>query len=204
MDRPWVALSFLVAMSLLAGCTLGQDANDGTTPTPTPTPSPIFPTPDPTPTPEVTPTPTPTPATPTPTPTPATPTPTPTPPPPPTTFFLNVSHDYSQAASTETFTIPNGTVELEITLDFMPGATALGSGACAGPNARIVVKRPDATVYDDATMAAGTGDPATTHCGVTRATTTTGFGGPVVAGTWTAEFTGQGTGFGHVRIAPAS
>lgn len=202
MVRRLARVCALALVLALAGCTKEEGSTPPpASPTPEPTPSPTpeaSPQPTPTPTPSPTPSPTPTP---TPTPTPAS-TPPPTPTPAGTPFFLNVSHDYAQPGETQTFSIPAGTVELEIRLDFTPASTPLG-GVCAGAG-RIVVKRPDATVYDDGTMGPGTGDPATTHCPVNRATTTTGLGGAVVAGTWSVEFSGQGQGFGHVQVKPAA
>lgn len=188
-------LAVLLALLLMAVASTGCTKDEGTptiTPSPPPTASPL---PEPPPTPPASPT-----AEPTPT---LAPTPTPTPPAPtPTPFYLNVTHDYAQPARTQTFVIPEGTATLEIRPDFTPVATALG-GVCAGPSARMVIKRPDATVYDDATMGPGTGDPGTVHCPVNRASATGDLGGEVVPGTWSVEFSGQGQGYGHVRVAPA-
>lgn len=216
-----VALVLLALSMLVAGCA-SPGADEAPAPTPgsnEPTPGPFAdgassaqgqnatttteptaPTTDPTP---ASPEPTTEPSPSDPTPTPAATTPTPTPTPTPASFAtIEVRHDFATLPENKTFAVAeHGALALEIEVAFEPGLTPLGTYACSGP-LRVKVIGPDGAVRKDVLASQGTAAGPGARCGVVQYNT-----GPlptdVPAGTWHADFSGQGVGTGVVTIRQA-
>lgn len=93
-----------------------------------------------------------------------------------------ITHDFTQQATTKTFTVANGTTgELNITITFASNVPA--APTCQGGTATVVVKDPEGT--EVARAEAGT--TGVGPCGGENVPDA-----PIVGGDWTVEFTGTG------------